>query len=458
MVQLVQLLGGLAMKPIYPDRESKILEFKLQLPHLSHLVKTCVAFANGVGGKIIIGVKDGSREIVGIDDNIRNRLYDEFPNCLYDSTHPSLLAEIYEKNYSDDLSVMIIEIFPSMQKPVFIKSEGMLKGVYLRAGTSTRVATEDYIRELKRENKRLSFDENPVHEDINILSDTLLGQALNRYTTERLLMEKIILRSTTSALKYYPTIAGVLLFCENPQRYIPEASIYCTRFRGVEGRDIIQTEEITGCLLIQVESVFELLKSWLTRDYKLIGSKLKGKTIIPEVAMREAIINALIHRKYWIPGAVKIAVYDNRLEIFSPGNFPGAVDLQHLGDGTTYLRNPHLVRLARRLGMAEKLGTGIRLILESCKKASIRSPEFIEGADSVKVIFYFLPEDKKDLKDEERILELFKMQNELSLGNVEHLLSISRNTATRKLNILLRENKILRIGKGPAVRYILKDS
>ncbi len=454
----MQLLGGLAMKPIYPDRESKILEFKLQLPHLSHLVKTCVAFANGVGGKIIIGVKDGSREIVGIDDNIRNRLYDEFPNCLYDSTHPSLLAEIYEKNYSDDLSVMIIEIFPSMQKPVFIKSEGMLKGVYLRAGTSTRVATEDYIRELKRENKRLSFDENPVHEDINILSDTLLGQALNRYTTERLLMEKIILRSTTSALKYYPTIAGVLLFCENPQRYIPEASIYCTRFRGVEGRDIIQTEEITGCLLIQVESVFELLKSWLTRDYKLIGSKLKGKTIIPEVAMREAIINALIHRKYWIPGAVKIAVYDNRLEIFSPGNFPGAVDLQHLGDGTTYLRNPHLVRLARRLGMAEKLGTGIRLILESCKKASIRSPEFIEGADSVKVIFYFLPEDKKDLKDEERILELFKMQNELSLGNVEHLLSISRNTATRKLNILLRENKILRIGKGPAVRYILKDS
>ena len=132
------------MKHIYPERESKVLEFKVQLPHLTHLVKTCVAFANGVGGKIIIGVADDTREIIGVDDAIRNRVYDEFPNSLYDSTHPSLLAEIYEKSY-DDVSVIIIDIPSSMQKPVFVKNEGLPKGVYLRAGTSTRRANEEYI-------------------------------------------------------------------------------------------------------------------------------------------------------------------------------------------------------------------------------------------------------------------------------------------------------------------------
>lgn len=443
------------MKHIYPERESKILEFKAQLPHWIHLVKTCVAFANGVGGKIIIGVEDATRRIIGIDEATRNRVYDEFPNSLYDSTHPGLLAEIYEKRYDDDLSVIIIDIPPSIQKPVFIKNEGLPKGVYLRAGTSTRRATEDYIQELRRESKRISFDEDIVHANVEILSKALLKQVFQRYNLERLLSEKIISRSTTTVSKYYPTIAGVLIFSEAPHHYISEALIYCTRFIGVEGRDIMQTEVIQGCLEDQVASSLQLLRSWLTRDYKLVGAKLQGKTLIPEIAIREAIVNAVIHRKYWIPGAVKIAVYDNRLEIFSPGNFPGFLDPKHLGDGTTYLRNPHLAKLARRLGMIEKLGTGIKLMQDSCKKAGVKNPEFIEGADSVKVIFYFLPAEDKNLSDEERILTLFKMQPELSLKEIEEFLAVSRNTATRKLNLLVKNHKILRVGKGPAVRYLL---
>jgi ATP-dependent DNA helicase RecG len=113
-------------------------------------------------------------------------------------------------------------------------------------------------------------------------------------------------------------------FCETPHFYIPEATVHCTRFRGTDGRDIIQSEEIQGTLEKQIETSFQIVNSWLTRDHKLLGTKLKGKTLIPEIALREAIINALIHRKYWIPGATKIALFKNRLEIFNPGNFPTA--------------------------------------------------------------------------------------------------------------------------------------
>ena len=442
------------MIPVYPDRESKSLEFKSTLPSFYILTKTCVAFANGTGGKIIIGIDDKSRQIIGIDDNLRNRLYDEFPNSIYDATSPSLLVEIYGQSFGK-VSIMIIEIPSSIKKPVFIKSEGLPRGVYLRAGSSTRKANAEYIEELMRENKRIYFDEESVHADIGILSGTLIKNIFGKIDLKRLVSEKIISPLPTNPKKNHPTIAGTLALCDVPHLYIPEAVVHCTRFHGVEGREIIQTEEIQGCLEKQIGNSFELVKSWLMRDYKLTGTKLQGKLFIPEVALREVIVNALLHRKYWVPGAVKIALYDNRLEVFSPGNFPGLVSLDNLGDGTTYLRNPHLVRLARRFGIIEKLGTGIKLILDSCRDAGLKKPEFMENADSVKVVFSFLPAEEKFHQDDEKLLALFAMRNEIKLRDVEQYLNVSRNTATRKLNQLIIKRKIKREGKGPAVKYVL---
>ncbi len=438
----------------YPERESKSLEFKSALPNFYALIKTCVAFANGSGGKIIIGINDKSLEIIGVDNKTRDRVYDEFPNSLYDSTSPSLFAEIYEKNFGS-VSVMIIEINYNGKKPVFIKTEGIPNGVYLRAGANTRKANLEYIEELMRENRRINFDEELVHAKTSVLSGELLKNVFKRVDRKQLVSEKILTRSTTQGEKYFPTIAGTLMFCKSPEAYIPEALVHCTRFRGVDGRDIIQTEEIKGCLEDQVEHSFELIKSWLMRDFKLSGAKLKGKTIVPEIALREAIINAVIHRKYWIAGATKIALYDNRLEIFSPGNFPGLMSINQVGDGSTYLRNPNLARIARQFGLVEKLGTGIRLMQESCEKMGIQKPEFIEGADSVKVIFNFMLDNNKFSTDETKLMALFSIQKEIRLSDAEKCLQVSRNTATRKLNLLIKSKKIKRIGNGPSVKYVL---
>ncbi len=442
------------MRPIYPERESRNLEFKSQLPNFHNLIKTCVAFANGTGGIIVIGVNDKTREIIGITDAIRNRIYDELPNSLYDATSPSLLVEIYEKRF-DDISIMIIDVPASIKKPVFIKNEGIPKGVYLRAGSNTRRASSEYVEELMRENKRVHFDEEPIQTDIDILSPALLKSAFQKIDPGRLITEKVITRAGNHTQKLHPTVGGVLAFCEMPEIYIPEAMIHCTRFAGVDGRNIIQSEAIQGHLEKQIDNSFSLVKAWLMRDYQLFGAKLKGKSIIPEIALREAIINAAIHRKYWIPGAIKIALYDNRLEIFNPGNFPGLFDLNNLGDGTTYLRNPHLARIARRIGLVEKLGTGIRLMFETCAQAGIAKPVFLEGADSVKVIFSFLPAEKIHSSDEEKLLEFFKTRKEAKLAEVEHYLRASRNTATRRLNLLIKSGKIRREGRGPAVKFIL---
>ncbi len=169
--------------------------------------------------------------------------------------------------------------------------------------------------------------------------------------------------------------------------------------------------------------------------------------------MREAIINALIHRKYSIPGATKIALYDDRLEIFNPGCFPGLVDINNLGDGTTYLRNPTIALIAHKMGLVEKLGSGIRLIFDSCKKIRLKKPIYSEEGDFVKITFCFQHEKNVEKSDEDNILELAKIKNEITIGDIINQLSISRNTATRKINVLIKQNKIARIGKGPSTKF-----
>ncbi len=442
-------------RQLFDERESKILELKSSVPKLETLIKTCIAFANGVGGSIVIGVEDKTGEICGINEKIRERIYDEFPNSLYDSTSPSLLAQIYEKNFNEH-SVIIITIPQSLRKPCFNKKEGIPKGVYLRVGSSTRRATQEYIDDLMRESKRISYDEEPIQKSLEILSKELLNPVYGlTQTKRRLLSDKVITQSSVNPENFSPTVAGVIHFCENPENYIPEASILCTQFKGTGGREIIQTQEVTGNLEQQADVSLKLVESWISRHFNLQGVKLSGKPIIPHDALREAILNALIHRKYFIPGAVKIAVYDDRVEIFNPGGFPGLVDVNNLGDGTTFLRNPNIARLARKLGMVEKMGTGIKLIFDSCKKANLRTPEFHEEGDFVKVIFFFQPSKRLELSDEESILELAKLRAELRITDVMDYLKVSRNTATRKLNHLINQKRLIRVGKGPSVRYIL---
>ena len=437
----------------YADRESRTLEFKSKLPEFSKLIKTCIAFANGVGGQIVIGVKDDTRELIGITDGDRDRLYDDFSNSLYDSVSPTLLPQVYEKRI-ENYSVLIIQIPLSPKKPYFLKSDGFPKGVYVRIGSSTRRASSDYIEDLVREGSRLNFDEEPIQQDMNILSQKLLLQFYEKEPkVNRLLADKVIASSGNTRDAHQPTVTGVLFFTENPHNYLPEASVICTSFRGESGRDIIQKQELVGSIDKLADESYHLVRSWLLREYKMLGVRLQGKSPIPDKALREAIVNALIHRKYTIAGAIKIALYEHHLEILNPGCFPGLVDLDNLGDGTTFLRNPHIARIAHKMGLVEKLGSGIRLIFDSCKNAGLKLPKYSENGDSVKVIFYFEQAKQTEQSDEEAILSLIKKQKELSIQEVIKYLEVSRNTATRKLNNLVKGNKLVRTGKGPSVRY-----
>jgi ATP-dependent DNA helicase RecG len=456
LVQLVQFRWGVHMtkeSAVYHDRESKSLEFKSKLPEFSKLIKTCIAFANGVGGQIVIGVEDGSRRLVDITDKDRDRLYDEFPNSLYDAVSPTLIPQVYEKRIENN-SVLIIQIPPGTKKPYYLKSEGLPKGVYVRVGSNTRRANQDFIEELVRESARVNFDEELIRKGVDVLSQSLLKNFYKSHVkTNRLLSDRVIGISGAGHNSFHPTVTGVLFFTDDPHLYLPEASVICTVFKGDSGREIILSQELTGPIDQLAVDSLQLVSSWLSRDYKRTGVRLTGKSLIPEDALREAIVNALIHRKYSTPGAVKIAIYENHLDIFSPGCFPGLVDLENLGDGTTFLRNPHIARIAHRMSLVEKLGSGIRLIFDSCKASGLKQPQYMEGEDSVKVTFFFERIRRVDQSDENAIASLIETHPEVSIAEVMKYLNVSRNTATRKLNNLVNQKRLIRVGKGPSVRY-----
>lgn len=440
---------------VFPERESKFLEFKSKVTDFLSLIKTSIAFANAVGGRIIIGVDDKTRAIIGLSEKERARIHDDFPNSLYDSVVPNIIPLIYERNFADKI-VVVIEIPASPRKPYFLKSTGTAEGTYVRIGSSTRKANQEYIEDLVREAQRISFDEEIIHQSKDILSTELLRQFYGKNITQnKLIADKVILQQIANKELFAPTVAGLLMFSEQPHNYLPEALIRCTQFRGKEGRDIIRTQEITGSIIQQSTITIKLLEAWLATDYKLQDAQLKGQLPIPEIAIREAILNALLHRKYNIPGAIKVAVFEDRVEIFSPGCFPGLVDINNLGDGITYLRNPHLVRLAHRMHLVETLGSGIRLMYESCYKAGIKPPEFHEEGDFVKVVFYFQPDRKRHIENDAAIIALLNKTKQTTAAEVASYLGVSHNTAIRKLKELEKQKKLVKLGKGPAVIYKL---
>ncbi len=439
--------------------ESKTLEFKENIPKKDQIIRTCVAFANGAGGKIIIGIKDKTKNIIGVSIEIRDKIFDEVASSIKDSIEPYLIPEIYERNINNK-TIVLVQIYPGNRPPYCVKNERhkSYKGVYLRVGSTTRQADKEYIKDLYRQQENTYFDEESSDIVFSNLNSKLLREIYSKRTSERTyIMDKVAVRGVRNPKIFFATNAGVLFFSDRPDTHIPESIVICSHFKGKKGRNIIKSTKLIGPIPTLVESTLKLLELWLEAGLKVSDSgRLKGRLLIPKVALREGVINALIHRVYFSNAPVKISLYENRLEIFSPGGLPGLISIENLGDGTTYLRNPNLARLARKYRLVETLGSGIRLIFDSCKRQHLKKPEFDASGDFVKLTFHFKEIDinsSSDISDEEGIIQLGEKLGEIRIKNIIENIGISRNTATRKMNALIKKKLFKRYGKGAGVYF-----
>jgi ATP-dependent DNA helicase RecG len=444
----------------YPELESSTVEWKSSFPENEQIVRIVVGFCNRFGGKLVIGVANNG-EIIGVDENVAEKQMEYLDKMIYESSAPPIIPLVHTQRFGENI-VLLIEVSAGMNKPYYIKSLGMEKGAFIRLGRSTMKANADMIEELKWSSRGLHFDLTSLHHgtvedlDRSAIEDFFgIHKGTKKNSVDAILSSFSIVHEEHKIK--YPTVAGELLFGKHPGKYLPEAFIICSRFCGTTGRTALATQDCIGTLFEQFEMAYAFILKHLDRSFVIRGKKREERLEIPEIAIRETLLNAIVHRNYHIQAPIKVALYDNRIEIFSPGDFPGPINASNLLSGLTYIRNPGISRIFRQAKYIEKLGSGFHNLFYSYDNWKLKKPEVFEGENYIKCV---LPREKvkilegtEDVVEEENILNLFNRVEELSISDVIAALGFPRATAGRRLKSLVKADKLKKIGSGKATSY-----
>lgn len=373
--------------------ESNRVEFKEKLPKdPKKYAKTAVAFSNCQGGKIIFGVSD-SRRVVGIDGDpfsVRDIIIDEISNLC----SPQLFLNSYVSTV-DGKSIIVIEVVPGAKRPYFITSEGEMNGTYIRISASTRQAGPDTVRDLMMEGSNKSFDVlDYIDEDNKGISDKSV-QRLCTYLSERskkdvtstdlVNMGLLKISNDTVPASFIPSRAFMLL-TDNPYYY---ARIQCARFRGPDELEFTDRKEYTGTIIEQVDDATGFVMNHTNLGAEITGLYRKDLPEIPIEAIREIITNAVVHRSYSMSGSPTfVAVYDDRIEITSPGMLPYGLTLEGVISGRSNPRNHVLAKFFKEANLTEGWGRGIRKAINSCNEYGLRQPVFQEIDDAIRVTIF----------------------------------------------------------------------
>jgi ATP-dependent DNA helicase RecG len=443
----------------YPEKESSVLEFKQKLPAKQQIIKTIIGFCNQFGGRLVVGVSDDGT-ITGLPEESVDETMEALHKSLYESCTPTVLPLIYTQRIQDKI-ILLIEVSSGMNKPYFITSLGLNEGCYVRAGLQTVKATPSMIQELQWQARGKELDKMPVYSaidnDLDIASFMIFLRNRGIETPEWREMALHYDVLVEEHKRTFPSIAGILLFGKNPQRALSEAFIICTQFKGVQGREAIASVDCTGTLFEQYQKGLLFLTSRLYRSFAIRGAGPRQEQLeIPEEALREVLLNALVHRDYHVRGPTKIAIFDDRVEVFSPGNFPGPLKPHQLEMGLTYVRNAVIGRVFREAKLTEKLGTGLRTLFASYRERGLDLPHVLEGNGFVKCILPRPDHHKASYKvsnSSDQLQRLLQISDEITVADVMKELTTSKATATRLLKQLVDEGVLIRIGKGPSTRY-----
>lgn len=441
----------------YLGQESSRLEFKSIIPASAKIIKTVIGFCNAKGGKLVIGVKnDGTLE--GISEEDAHQAMEWLDHAIYEACTPPILPLIYQQRI-DNKVLLIIEVSSGTNKPYYQKSLGLSEGTFIRLGRSTVKADADIIEELKWQSRGISFDQLPLyHTAVEDLDSTKIQYFLDRrrngitsQLTEDVLRSYEIIKKEHST--DYATTAGMLLFGKSPQQFLSEAYILCCHFSDFKDREAIASRTCKGTLFEQFDESFDFIMERINKSFKIEKKKREEHWEIPPIAIREVLMNAILHRNYHINAPIKISIYSDRIEFFSPGGLPGPIDTSELESGITYVRNTSIAKVLWEAQYVEKMGSGFITLFKSYRKEGLLPPEVIEGTNFVKCILPRIHSDAIQEDIEGLILSLFKTSDEISRTDIILQLNIPRTSAGRILNKLIESGKLARHGKGPTTKY-----
>jgi len=452
-------LQSMMIEEILKQQEGKNLEFKENAKSLDKILNTAVAFSNTAGGRIVIGIEDKTLKIIGVDDVYK--LEESISTAISDAIIPQIVPNIEVLNWHG-INILLIEIFPGSQRPYYIKSKGDQQSTYVRIGSTNRLADSFIIESLRRTRLPTTFDEEVIaHSSFSDLDFTLACDVfshINKLNQKNLLTLGI---TSQDGGKEKVTYGGMILFGKDKERFLPDAWIQAGRFKGTNKVHILDSQKIAVPFIKSVDESMSFMRKHLNIALVIKDIQHIEEWSIPQVAIRETVMNAILHCDYSLGGSpIRIAIFDDRLEIENPGILPFGMTFEHFHMGVSKVRNRVIARVFQEIKFIERWGSGINRIKESCHNAGLRAPLFEEIGYHFRVTLF-----KEKIYDnpvtgvEKNIMDVLSRTNGLSTKDIADEIELSARQVRKYLIKLIEKGKIIEIKRSlndPEKKYFIK--
>lgn len=438
-------------------RETEIVELKSIV--MDDIKKEIIAFANCEGGMVYVGVADDGK-VLGVENADECAL--QISNMVRDAVKPDVTMFIhYETLECDGKAVVAVNIQRGTNRPYYLAKKGLRpEGVYVRQGYSSVPATDTAIRQMIKETDGDSF------ENMRSINQALTFEATKKEFEKRNVVfgqPQMQTLKIVSADGIYTNL-GLLLSEQCPH------TIKVAVFEGINQNVFKDRREFSGSLMQQLNELYDYI-DFHNQTHATFRKLLRIDTRdYPEVAVREALLNTLVHRDYSFRASTLISIYDDRIEFVSIGGLLPGLELDDLMMGVSVCRNPHLANVFYRLQLIEAYGTGMKKIMGAYANALVQ-PKIKTTNNAFKIILpnvNFTPKAAEVHKDfekaadlaldsnEEKVLQFLREHLMITRKETQTLLEVSQSTAGRILKAMVDSGRIKQIGGSRTTRYELR--
>ena len=289
------------IEELITQEEGKTLEFKENSKSLDRIIHTIIAFANTAGGKVLIGIKDKTKELVGLHDPVEEEM--RLANAIAESIEPLFNPDIHVVSWRNK-EFLLIQV-PHSVGPYYAKAKGMKKGTYIRLGSTNRLADAAILAELQRLGENECFDEMPA------ISSSIQDLDLEAIKASFKKVGKKFEESTAFSLHLYlkkqskliPSKGAILLFGKNRKDIFPNATVRCVRFSGTTRDEVLDHQDIEDYLPLALERITTFVQRNTKLSAEIGPSVRKNIAEYPPIVVKEAVTNALIHTDYSAAGS-----------------------------------------------------------------------------------------------------------------------------------------------------------
>jgi len=423
-----------------------------------------VAFSNSEGGHILIGVTDAG-ELEGVPRADVGRINQIISNAASQHVRSPISPITENVAVGKGRIVIVVTIPKGIDKPYFDR-----KGIiWLKSGSDKRrVNSKEELRCLFQMSDQFHADELPTQAGLEVLDKLRFRDFLKAYyerdfpeSPDELvrLLQNMSLATDDGRLN----LAGVLLFAERPEWIVPQFIVKAVRYPGneIHGTEYLDSEDFIGPL----RKVFDDSLAFVLRNLHKVqagrGVNAPGVPEIPPAVFEELLVNALMHRDYLVSASTRLFIFDNRIEIVSPGHLPNSLTVEKIRHGNSIIRNPVLVSYASKGILPYRgLGSGIKRALDAwpeidfvddrdgCLFTAIVHRKAVKRSEIVSVKADGSPKSspKSLIKTEDRILDLIRQNDAVTTEQLGKLLGISKRAVLKQINKLKNQRRLRRIG------------